>query len=350
MKKCLLFFICLLLALTGFSERQTNLIPPSDQKDSAVMFFQQGLAQNSLKHYSVASNYFDSAIALSPNYKDAYREKALVNIQMRRTDIAKASLTRAYELDSTDLVVITELAQLYFDYRQFQKAIKFAKKCPVSDASERIIAMSYYEQEDYGNALPLLQDILSKNQTDVTVIYDMARSYLDMEEYTKSINYYKAAIQYDTTENSRWVYELGLIYYNEDDYGNALANFLKAQDMGYAQTSDFNENLGFAYLYAGDFDKGEKILIDVIATKPGDVDLLRDMAEIFYTRKMYDKSLEYCEKLIEMDQSDAKALYQAGMCFQKKGEKDRGEKMCDQAIVLDPSLSSLRQKKIDMGL
>jgi tetratricopeptide (TPR) repeat protein len=349
MKKCKLFFACLLLAITAFSNK-INATPLSDHKDSAMLFFQQGVTQNSLKHYSVASNYFDSAIAFNPDYKDAYKEKALVNIQMRRTDVAKATLIKAYELDTTDVVVINELAQLYFDYRQFQKAIKFAKKCVNCETSEKIIAMSYYEQEDYGNALPLFQDLLTKNQTDVNVIYAMARSYLDMEEYSKSINYYKAAIKLDTTQNSRWVYELGLIYYNNDDYTNALASFEKAQDMGYAQTSDFNENIGFVYLYTGNFDKGEKILINVLAMKPGNTELLRSMAEVFYTRKMYDKSLQYCEKLIEMDQSDAKALYQAGMCFQKKGEKSKGEKMCDQAIVLDPSLDSLRQKKIDMGL
>ncbi|HMG81894.1 MAG TPA: tetratricopeptide repeat protein [Ferruginibacter sp.] len=345
MKRSVLFCAYVLLSMAAFSKTSF-----SDHKDSAMLFFQEGLAENSLKHYSVASNYFDSAIALYPQYQEAYKQKGLVNIQMRRTDIAKANLTKAYELDTTDMVVITQLSQLYFDYRQFQKAIIFAKKCANAETSERIIAMSYYEEEDYGKALPLFQDILTKNQTDVSVIYAMARSYLDMEEYSKAISYYKAAVQYDTTENSRWVYELGLIYYNNDDYNNALTSFLKAQDMGYAQTSDFNENLGFAYLYAGDFDKGEKILLDVIATKPGDAELLRDMAEVFYTRKMYDKSLEYCQKLIEMDATDAKALYQAGMCFQKKGEKNKGEKMCDQAIVLDPSLDSLRQKKIDMGL
>ncbi len=85
--------------------------------------------------------------------KDAYIQHALVNIQMRRKDIAKATLMKAYELDTTDVVVINQLAQLFFDYRQFKKAIQFAKKCPNSDASERIIAMSYYEEEDYGKSV-----------------------------------------------------------------------------------------------------------------------------------------------------------------------------------------------------
>jgi tetratricopeptide (TPR) repeat protein len=65
---------------------------------------------------------------------------------------------------------------------------------------------------------------------------------------------------------------------------------------------------------------------------------------------MYDKSLEFCQKLIEFDAKDAKALYQAGLCFQKKGQKDKGQGMCDKAIEMDPSLASMRQKSMTMGL
>jgi hypothetical protein len=39
-----------------------------------------------------------------------------------------------------------------------------------------------------------------------------------------------------------------------------------------------------------------------------------------------------------------------GMCYQKKGEKDKGVQLCDKAIEMDPSLASLKQKKMDMGL
>jgi len=43
-------------------------------------------------------------------------------------------------------------------------------------------------------------------------------------------------------------------------------------------------------------------------------------------------------------------LYMIGMCYQKKGEKDKGVRLCDKAIEMDPSLASLKQKKLDMGL
>jgi len=70
----------------------------------------------------------------------------------------------------------------------------------------------------------------------------------------------------------------------------------------------------------------------------------------FYDGKMYDKCLDYCQKLMEMDMKDGKALYQAGLCFQKKGEVSRGQQMCDKAIEMDPTLAGLRRKKEIQGM
>ena len=78
--------------------------------------------------------------------------------------------------------------------------------------------------------------------------------------------------------------------------------------------------------------------------------MLRDIAEVLYKQKQYDKSLAYCQRLMEIDMKDGKALYQAGLNFQRKGEKDRGQQMCDKAIELDPSLDGLRRKKEMTGL
>lgn len=116
------------------------------------------------------------------------------------------------------------------------------------------------------------------------------------------------------------------------------------------QSNDFSENLGYAYIFGGEFEKEEKLLLAILVKKPGSKDILRDIAEAYYGQKMYDKSLEYCQKLMELDMKDAKALYQAGLCFQKKGQKEKGQGMCDKAIEMDPSLASMRQKSMSVEL
>ena len=69
------------------------------------------------------------------------------------------------------------------------------------------------------------------------------------------------------------------------------------------------------------------------------------IAEAYYDTKKYDDAINHFDRILEQDKNNAEALYMIGMCFQKKGEKQKGQALCDKAIEMDPSLQSLKQKK-----
>ena len=317
--------------------------------DSASFYFNKGLQEKENKRLLVASQAFDKAISINPQYKDAYLQNAQVLMQMRQINRAKDNYTKLFELDPANKTAISELTELYYNYNQYDKAIEFAKKCNDCENAQRIIGMSLYKQEDYGAAEKTLLGVLAKNPLDAEATYTLARTYLDMEAYKKAVPWYEKAVNMADSK-SGWMYELGLLYYNNNDYKNAVVSFEKAAAKGYEQKNDFNENLGYAYLYAGQHERGEQLLLDILKRKPNNLTLLRDMAEIFYQQKLYDKSLGYCQKLMELDAKDGKALYQAGLCFLKKGQKEKGQQMCDKAIDMDPSLANLRKKQEMPGM
>jgi tetratricopeptide (TPR) repeat protein len=335
------------IAAIGMSMAYLN--SSSQGTDSAGIYFQKGIEEKTSKHFLQASKYFDKAIQFNAKYKEAYLEDGYVNLEMRRTDAAKGHFTKVYEMDPDNAAAVKELMELSYSYRQFAKATELAKKCAGCQGAEKIMGMSAYQQEDYGVAIKMLGSYLAKNPTDAEATYTMARSYLDMEDYKGAVPYYTKATALDPEKNT-WLYELGLLYYNNDDYKNAVAYFNKAAEKGYNRSNDFNENLGYANIYAGNSDEGEKLLLLVLERKPNNKELLRDMAEAYYKTNKLAQSLHYCQKLMEIDMKDGKALYQAGLCFQKMGQKDKGQAMCDKAIEMDPSLNSLRQKQMTMGL
>jgi tetratricopeptide (TPR) repeat protein len=314
------------------------------QTDSATFFYQKGIEEKAAKRYLAASKNFDKAIKINPSYTAAYIENGYSNLEMRKTDAAIAHFTKANELEPANNAPINELMNLYFSYRQYAKAIEMAQKCTTCPSAEKITALSYYQQEDYGKAEKALLAYIAKNPTDAEANYTLGRSYLEMEQEKKAIAYYEKAVQLDTTK-AAWYHELGLVYYNVNNYKNAVVAFNKAAVNGFPQSNDFNENLGYSYIYSGSFEKGEKILLDIMAKKPGNTDILRDIAQAYYDTKLYDKSLEFCQKLMEIDPKDGKALYQAGQCFIKKGQKDKGQAMCDKAIELDPSLNKFKKQQ-----
>jgi tetratricopeptide (TPR) repeat protein len=319
------------------------------QTDSAEIYFQKGMNEKNTRLFMAASADFNKAIDFDARYKDAYRQDAAVNMEMHRTDNAKADLEKVYQLDPADNDAIKQLTTIYFEYHQYQQALDFANQCQTCDNAERVIGLCSYQEENYEDAIRQLTNVIRKDPTDAEATYTIARSYLELEEYIKAVPYYQKAVMLDPTKNV-WMYELGLLYYNNNDYKDAVVLFDKAATAGYNQSSDYNENLGFACVYSGNFERGEKILLTLLSRRPNNTDLLRGVADAYYKHGMYDKSLEFCQQLMMLDAKDGNALYQAGMCFQKKGEKDKGQQMCDKAIEMDPSLASLRQKQMTAGL
>ncbi len=317
--------------------------------DSAVVYFNKGMVEKEAKRFLVSHQHFTKAIAFDASYTEAYRQDAQVALEMRKTDIAIQQFQKVLQQLPNDQEAIRQLTDLYFNYRQFAKAIEFAKKCKGCENSDRIIGMSLYEQEDYAQALNYLKAAIAKNPADAEATYTIARTYLDAQDYKNAVPYYNKAIELDPTHNN-WMYELGLIQYNFSDYKNAVINFEKAKDNGYITSNDFKENYAFALIYSGQIDKGEAMINDVITKKMGNKDLIRSVATVLYEQKQYDRSLTYCQRLLEANDKDGKALYQAGLCFIKKGNKAKGQGMCDKAIELDPSLSGMRTKQEGTGL
>ncbi len=316
----------------------------SQTTDSAVYFYQKGLEEKTAKRFLVASQYFDKAIRLNQKYTAAYIENGYVNLEMHKTDAAKQNFTKVTELDPGNIIANQELISLFFAYHQYQNAIDLAQKCKSCANSDKIIAFCYFQLQDFDNAEKLLLKLVKQNPTDAEMMYTLGRTYMEMELEARAIPFYQKAIQLDGSKNT-WFFELAMLYYVTDNYKDAVIFFNKATDLGYPQSAELRENLGYAYLYSGEFDKGEKILLNIHEKKRGDKDIMRDLAQAYYDHKLYDKSLEFCQKLIELDLKDGKALYQAGLCFQKKGELERGQQMCDKAIELDPSLRGLKTKK-----
>ena len=316
------------------------------QTDSAKFYFKKGIDEQTARRFLVSSKHFDKAIQFDAKYAEAYIENGKVNLAMRKIAIAQTNFEKAYELQPDNQIAIKELASLYINNRQYQKASELAQKCKNCPEVERILAMSHYKMEDYVKAIAALEKVLAKNPADAEATYTLGRSYLEVEDFKSAIRLYQKALALDPTKNV-WMYELALQLYNSNDYPNSKKYLLMAAEAGYPKSNDFYENLGFAYINTGDIANGIKNLNIVLARKPNNKELLNDMAQALYTAKQYEEALGYYQKLLELNPKDANALYMAGITFQKMGQRERGIAMCDEAIKLDPSLAKNRQKKGD---
>ncbi|MBK7435135.1 MAG: tetratricopeptide repeat protein [Chitinophagaceae bacterium] len=176
--------------------------------DSAIAFYNKGLEEKAAKRWLVASGLFDKAVKENPAYIAAWLENGSVNLEMRKTDIAMRHFLKVYELDPNNGVAIRELMDLYFSYKRYKDAINFAQLCKNCIEANKVIAISYFKQEDYNNAERMLLKLVKQFPADADIQYTLGRTYMEMELETKAIPYYEKAVELNPAKKD-WLLNSG---------------------------------------------------------------------------------------------------------------------------------------------
>jgi tetratricopeptide (TPR) repeat protein len=324
----------------------------SQTTDSTDYFFQKGLLEKQNGRRLESLKQFEKAIEYDANNKAVLNELALAYTDLRRHDRAIETYKKLVALGEGTAANYKKLLELSFNYKQNDEVLLYAARLKEVDPSEKVsyyIGKVHYDNDNYGEAISVLNDAAKEDPQNAEVPYMIAHCYADMENYKQSVTYFQKAVQLDTSK-AYWLYEMGLIYFALNDDKNALKYILEAGDKGLKKDNNYMENLGNAYLNAGRLEEGVAIMTDVLKRKPGDINVLNTVAEAYYYKGKYQEAIDYWDKILSYDKQNASALYMIGMSFQKKGDKAKGQQLCDKAIEMDPSLGNLRQKKMMQGL
>ena len=317
------------------------------QVDSASFFYQKGITEKQAGRKLESWKNLEKAYRYNPNDKAIVNDLANVLLDLRKYGQAKDMYQNLEKMGDNSPTLYKQLLNLSFNTKQFDDAVMYAEKLKKVDPNEKVdyyIGKVHYDRDNYGLALQHLEKAHKQEPEKAEIPYLMARSYADMMNYKLAIPYFLKAIELDPNR-ADWIYELGLIYYAIPDDKNALKYILLAGEKGYKKDNDYLENLGIAYLNAGNLEEGLKIMKEILVRKPSDMNILNMIAEAYYYSGKYNEAIQYWDQVLGYDKTSATTLYMIGMCYQKKGEKNKGMQLCDKAIEMDPSLSVYKQKK-----
>ena len=336
MKNLVLTFVSVGIFTTAFSQ----------SADSAAHYFNKGVEEKNARRYMVAYQQLQRAIQYKPDVAEYQKEAGLVALELRKYDQARVHFEQVYKLKNDDAAALEQLAKLNFNLRRFPQAIQYAEKMKQKNINgyNFILGKSYYEEENYGEAYKYLQAAAKEDPNNAEIPYLIARSFVDMSNYKVAVQFYDQAIAKDSTK-AQWIYEAGLTYFAIPNAKKAIEYFELAIAKGYKTTNDVLENLSAAYIQAGQPQKGIDLMKKLLEKKPADMAILWNLAQAHYKTNKYDEAIEYWDRMLYYDKANAKPLYMIGLCYLKKGDKAKGEQLCDKAIEMDPSLRELKQKK-----
>ena len=350
MTRYILTLTLLISSTLAFSQTSTQV--KLNVTDSADFFLQKGLQEKEKGRRLESLKNFEKASKYDANNKAVVAELASAYYDLRRYTFARDNYKKLIELGDGSVATYKQMVTLSFQLKQHEDVLTYAAKLKQLDPSEKInyyIGKVQYEQDNYGEAIKSLNEAAKEDPTNADIPYMIAHSYADMMNYKQAVPYFQKAIELNPAQNY-WIYELGLICYAMHDDKNALKYILLAGEKGYKKDNDYLENLGIAYLNVGDLEQGVNILGEILKKKPSDLNILNMVAEAYYYKGKYQLAIDYWDQVMFYDKNNASALYMIGMSYQKKGDKEKGQFLCDKAIELDPSLASLKQKKQMAGL
>ena len=328
-----LFFICLTLNTTA-------------QADSATYFLQKGREEKGKGRVMDSFKALDKAYGYNKGDKQIVQELADVLVALRRYPQAREKYLELEKMGAANAQTYKQLMDISFNMRQYEEATKYAHALKKADPSQKVayfIGKAAYDQESYGDAIKYLTEAAGEDAQNAEIPYYIARSYADMMNYKAAIPHFQKAIALKPNENRR-IYEMALMYYGMHDDNNFLKYMLEAAEKGYKRDNEYLENLGVAYLNTGQTEKGLATLKEILQKRPSDQNILGMLAEACYDAKRWDEAIGYWDQLLAMDKQNAPALYMIGMSYQKKGDKEKGQALCDRAIQMDPSLAGKKQK------
>jgi tetratricopeptide (TPR) repeat protein len=326
-----------LLSVTALSFAQT---------DSSEFFLKKGLEEKGKGRLMESYKAFDKAYYYNKNNKQVVSLLASSLFDLRRYAQSREKYMELEKMGDKSSTTYKQLMNLSFNLRQFDDATKYANLLKGVDPSEKVyfyIGKAKYDGENYGEAIKYLNMAGGEEPNNAEIPYLIARSYADMMNYKQAMPYFEKALALQP-DNVRWLYETGLMYYAMHDDKNSLKYLLLAGEKGYKKDNEYLENLAIAYLNTGNTDKGLDILTEALNRRPSDMNLLNMIAEANYDAKRFDKAIEYWDQVLTHDKTNASALYMIGMSYQKKGDKQKGQALCDKAIEMDPSLARNKQK------
>lgn len=324
----------------------------AQNRDSSQLYVQKADAARQERRVQQALNWYEKAIAFDTTHVHALKRMGEFAMEIRNYRQAILAYTRWNQLEPDNEETYRQLAEVNFTLGRYKDALSFAEKWEKRHRDKPLhflSGMCFYYLENYPYAINRLLYAAETDSTNATLFYTLGRSYVEMERYKQAIPYYKKAADLDT-KNARYVYEMGMVFYSIPDDKNAIAMFELAAQRGWVQNADYFENLAYSYMNVGNYPRAVELLQQSLDKRPYSVAVTYTLAEAQYKSGKFQDAIDNWDKVLQLDAKNARSLYMIGMSYQKMGQKEKGMALCDKAIEMDPTLSNLKQKKMDMGM
>jgi tetratricopeptide (TPR) repeat protein len=337
MKKLFIASLFLGVSVSGFS---------FNSEDSATFYVKKAVELSKARKVFEADKNFQKALKFGPVDAQTRLEYGNYLVEQRKFFPAVEQFAKVLEADMKHTEALKKMTEVSFLLHRWNDVVMYGNQLMQNGGAKELKYMmgkSYYELENYGQSQKFLREALADDPRNVATVTLLGKVLIELSNYKQAIEIYNQTLQLDPN-NNQLVYELGLLHYTMNQEQEAVKYFELAVQKGYKADLDYYENLGLALL-DNNLEKGIETLNKVLAMKPGNADIMFQIAQSYFKIEKFQEAANTYYKVYQNDPTNSRALWMTGVAFQKKGDKDKGVALCEQALKMDPSLAKLKSQK-----
>lgn len=177
----------------------------------------------------------------------------------------------------------------------------------------------YAAQKKYSDALQQYQKAINQADTQqekryLPLIYEEAGdAAYALKRFDDAAGFYQQAVNLNPKRDSLW-FRLGIVYYMNKDFQNAVGPFEKAYTM-----NSKDKNYGIYYLrtltYLKQWDKAIQVADALTRLYPNETDIAEAAAHAYLGAKSFNKAIQYYQIYLKANPNDGWGWYNLGQAF-----------------------------------
>ena len=186
-------------------------------------------------------------------------------------------------------------------------------------------------------ALGELEEAVEINTYDPEIHNAMGLVYFHKERFAKAEEAYKKAIELDPENTADTMHNLGTLYLYLGRYDEAINQFQNAlADDTYRNRANTINALGWAYYKKQSYVEAEQAFKDVIDRDARYYIAYDNLAKVYIATNRIDDAITQLEFVLRFAPEYPEANLDLGICYLKKGEKDRAREHFLKVVQIDP--------------
>lgn len=320
------------------------------RQDDALCHYYLGCCYDNLGDFIAAKHSYKRVLEMRPEYIDAYKSLAIVNIKSNDFDtaieVAKKGLEYATEDDYSFYYI---LGTACMAAKRFEESVEYIEKAielnPENVQLYNNLGTSYLTIGNLEKAFLTYERAAKVDPTDSLTYFNMASILQLQEKHKEACEYFAKSHELEPDEDS-YLVAWAISEVKAGQFKEAIEHY-KYLAATYPQKSNYKYNLACCYQVIGEFEIAISLMKQLILLNPKATNLLKKLASIYMTIGQYSNAKEIYERMITQGSTSYQMHYELALLCVKTDDIDKAEQMLKKVCRLNPEFAPAHK---DLGV